>query len=90
MKDRDETLQYKRWSGQGTFTLNKFISVHCNSYGIMNQCDEHVDYQVTNELTYADFLINDIKCKDPGLNADIAMVKGYRSPTGKMNKFEDA
>ena len=56
----------------------------------MNQCDEHVDYQVTNELTYADFLINDIKCKDPGLNADIAMVKGYRSPTGKMNKFEDA
>ena len=55
-----------------------------------NQCAKHVDYQLTNELTRENFLLNAIKCKDPGLNSAIEMEKGYKGPNRMMNKFKDA
>ena len=35
-------------------------------------------------------MLDAIKCKDTYLNVAIAMVKGDKGPTGKMNKIEDA
>ena len=46
-----------------------------------NQCDKHMDYQLTNELNNVNSLINDIECKYNCLNAAIAIVKGYKGPT---------
>ena len=55
---------------------------------MMTQCAKHVDYQLTNELTRENFLLDAIKCKDSGLNVGIAMVKGDKGPTRNMNKFK--
>ena len=55
--------------------LDKFGSVYCNLYFIITQYDEHVDYQLPNEFICANFLIDPIEFKDPGLNAAIATVK---------------
>ena len=72
------------------FTLEKFILVHRNSYVMMTQCAKLVDYQLSNEFNRVNFLLSAIECKDPGLNADISMVKGEKGSTRKMNKFEDS
>ena len=40
------------------------------------------------KLTCANFLPNAIEFKDPGPNADTAMVKGNKGRTGKTNKLE--
>ena len=70
--------------------MDKFISVHCNLYVMMTQCDDHVDDQLPNKLTRASFLLYAIECKDYFPKAAIVMVKGEKYPTGKTNKFEDA
>ena len=72
------------------FMLEKFVSVHCNSYVMMTQCAEHADYQLPNSLTHVNFLIGTIVYKDYGLNAAIAIVKVDKGPTRKMNKLEHA
>ena len=36
------------------------------------------------------FLLDAIKCKHPGLNSAIAMVKGDKEPTRKIHKFKYA
>ena len=37
LKDSANILINRRWSGQGMFMLDKFISVHRNSYGMITQ-----------------------------------------------------
>ena len=64
--------------------------VHRNFYVMITQCIKHVGYKIPNELNYMNFLLDDIGCKDPGLNAVIAMVKCDKVPTGKMNKLKYA
>ena len=61
LKYRSEILHNQRWSGQGASTLDRFIPVHCNSYVMMTQFSDRVDYQLPNELTCLNFLINAIK-----------------------------
>ena len=56
----------------------------------MNQRTKIVDYQLPNIFNDVNFLLNDIKCKDTGLNIDIKMLKGDKGPTGKMNTLEYA
>ena len=70
--------------------MDKFISVHHNSYMMMNQCADIVDYKLPKKLTCANFLHDAIECKDPGQNAAITIVKGDKGPTGNMNKSKDA
>ena len=57
---------------------------------MMAQCAKHVYYQLPNELTHVNLLLDAIKYKDPGLNASIKVEKHDKGPSGKMNKFEDA
>ena len=68
--------------------LDKFISFHRKLYVMMTQCTKHVDYQLPNKSTCANFLLDAIKFKDPGLNAAIEMEKGDKGPTRKMNKLK--
>ena len=60
LNDRTDILQNQCGSSQRTFTLDKFVLVHCNLYVIITQCDKHVDYQLPNEFTLVNFLFNDI------------------------------
>ena len=57
---------------------------------MMTQCSEHVDYQLPKTLTRINFLLDGVECKVPGQNKAIAMVKGDKGPTRKINKFEYA
>ena len=89
-KDSVDILQNLCWPGQGMFMLDKFILVHRNYFVVMTQCDQHVNYQLTNKITRVNFHINAIECKDPGMNATIEIVKGNKGKTRNMNTLKDA
>ncbi len=54
----------------------------------MQQCAEHIQYQLPNEHSRVGFLLEAIQCLDPGLQAAMASVK--TDPDGMRNDFEAA
>eukprot|EP00957_Ditylum_brightwellii_P094215 7173396-Ditylum_brightwellii.AAC.1 len=56
----------------------------------MQQCSEHVDFQLPNQLTRVKYLVDGIECGDASLQASMDLVKNDDQSTGKMNNFEAA
>ena len=56
----------------------------------MQQCAEHVDFQLPNEHTRVGYLIESIENSDALLQAALALVQNDTAPTGKRNDFEAA
>ena len=90
LKDCDDFIHTRKWSGAQNYTLEKFVSQHRTSYISMCQCAEHVDYQLPNELTRVKYLLEGIDNVDPTLQAALALVRADDGPGGKMNDFEAA
>ena len=67
------------------FAVDKFMFVHHNSYVMMTQGADNMDYQLTNRLTHVNFLLNAIECKDDGLSSSITMVNEEKLSTRKKN-----
>ena len=51
IKKQDNLLHTCIWKGQSSFLLESFVSQHRNTYVSMQQCAEHVEYQLPNEHT---------------------------------------
>ena len=57
----------------------------------MEQCSEHVAFQLPNEHTRVRYLIDSIQCNDPELQASLAAIrKDDATPSGMRNNFENA
>jgi hypothetical protein len=54
----------------------------------MQQCSEHVAFQLPNEHTRVGYLLDAIQTSDAGLQAAIAMIATDDGPNGKRNDFE--
>ena len=54
----------------------------------MQQCSEHVEYQLPNEHTRVSYLLEGIQCSNPGLQAAMASIKTEYGPDGMRNNFE--
>ena len=54
----------------------------------MQQCAEHIAYQLPNEHTRVGFLLEGIQCSDPGLQAAMASVRTDDGANGMRNDFE--
>ena len=54
----------------------------------MQQCAEHVDFQLPNEHTRVGYLIESIENSDASLQAALALVRNDTGPNGKRNDFE--
>ena len=52
LKRQDDLLHQCQWKGQNTFPLEGFIGQHHNAFISMQQCAEHVSYQLPNEHTW--------------------------------------
>ena len=90
IKKQEQLLHTRVWKGQSNFSLEHFISQHCNAYVSMSACAEHVQYQLPNEHSCVGFLIDTIQCADAGLQAAMASVKMDNGPYGLRNNFERA
>ena len=56
----------------------------------MQQCAEHVAYQIPNGRTRVTYLLDGVQCNDAPLQAAMALVRADSGPTGKMSDFEAA
>lgn len=90
LKRQDDLLHTRRWKGQTNFSLDKFVTQHRNAYVSIVQCSEYVEFQLPNEYTRVGYLIDAIDCKEPDLQAAMALVRNDTAPGGKRNDFEAA
>ena len=56
----------------------------------MQQCAEHVEYQLPNSHTQVSYLLVGIQCSDAGLQVAMASVRTDDGPQGMRNDFESA
>ena len=56
----------------------------------MQQCAEHIAYQLPNELTRVGYLLEGIQCSDPGLKAAMASVRTDDGVNRMTSGFEKA
>ena len=90
IRKQDDLLHTRVWKGQSDFPLEGFIAQHCNTFVQMQQCAEHIAYQLPNEHTRVGYLLEGIQCSDPGLHAAMASVLMDDGINGMRSDFEKA
>jgi hypothetical protein len=88
LKKQDDILHNREWKAQTNFSLEKFVTMHRNAFVLMQQCAEHVTFQLPTEHTRVGFFLDAIQISDAGLQAAIVAVKTDNKPAGKRNNFE--
>ena len=87
---QDDLLHTHVWKGQSNFPLEGFIAQHRNAFVSMQQCAEHIAYQLPNEHTRVGYLLEGIQCPDPGLEAAMVSVQTDDGANGMRSDFERA
>ena len=90
IRKQDDLLHTRVWKGQSSFPLEGFIAQHRNAFVSMQQCVEHIAYQLPNEHTRVGYLLEGIQCSDPGLQAVMASVRTDDGTNGMRSYFEKA
>jgi hypothetical protein len=90
IRAQEDMINKREWTGQGNFTLERFIAQHRNAFTSMQECARHVDFQLPNDLTRVDHLLRAIKCNDFALNTAKAIIEKDYGPGGMMHDFEQA
>ena len=72
------------------FQLEGFIAQHHNAFVSMQQCAEHIAYQLPNKLTRVGYLLEVIQCSDPGLQVAMASVWTDDGANRMRSDFERA
>ena len=90
LKDCKDIMLNRMWKGQSAYPLEKFVSLHRCAFVKMEQCVNHIDYQLPNDNTRITQLLDNIECDYAPLQAAMAFIKNDTGPTGKMNDFESS
>ena len=88
IKHQEQLLHTRVLNGHSNFSLENFISQQRNAYVSIQASAEHVQYQLPNEHSRVGFLLEEIQCSDPGLQAAIASIKTDNDLEGMRNNFE--
>ena len=88
LRKQEEIVHTRIWKGQGQFTLDRFVAQHRNAFVTMQECAQHIPYQLPNPHTRVTHLLDNIQCDYPALQASMALIRNDKGPTGKMNDFE--
>ena len=90
IRKQDDLLHTRVWKGQSNFPLEGFIAQHHNAFVSMQQCAEHIAYQLPNELTRVGYLLEGIPCSDPGLQVAMVSVQTDDGANRMRSDFERA
>ena len=66
IKRHEQLLHMRMWKGQSNFTLERFIAQHRSAFVSMQAAAEHVTYQLPNEHSRVEYLLDAIQCNDAG------------------------
>jgi hypothetical protein len=84
IKRPEQLLHTRVWKGQSNFSLENFVSQHRNALVSMQECAQHVQYQLPNEHSRVGFLLDAIQCSDAGLQAAMASVRTDNGPQEQL------
>ena len=91
LKAQESFLTSRIWKGNTNFSLERFIEQHRSAFISMEQCSQHVAFQLPNEHTRVRYLIDNIQCNDAELQASLAAIRmDTTGPDAKRNNFENA
>lgn len=90
LKRCDALIHERKWKGQTSYGLERFTQMHRFAYVTMQQCAEHVAYQLPNEHTRVGYLLDNIHSTDAGLQAAMASVRTDDAAGGLRSDFEAA
>ncbi len=91
LKMQESLLKSRVWKGNSNFSLEKFIEQHRSAYLSLQQCAEHVPFQLPDEHTRVRYLMDAIHCTDAELQASLAAIRlDDQGPDSKRNNFEAA
>ena len=90
IRKQDDLLHTSVWKGQLNFPLEGFIAQHRNAFVSMQQCAEHIAYQLPNEHTRVGYLLEGIQCPDPSLQAAMVSMRTDDGANGTRSDFERA
>ena len=83
---QDTFLKTRYWKGNTALTLDRVTEHHRNDYISMQQCAEHISYQLPNERTQVGYLLDTIQC--PELQAALAGVrKDYKTIYNNSSRY---
>jgi hypothetical protein len=74
LKKQDELIYNRVWKGQSNYSLEKCIAHHRNAFFSMEQCAQHVSFQLPNDHTRVGFLLDGIQSSDAGLHKSRQMM----------------
>ena len=75
---------------EGMTSLPDLADFDKDTFVSMQQCAEHLEYQLPNEHTRVGYLLDGIQCSDAGLQAAMASVRTDDGTMGMRNTFESA
>ena len=87
LKFKEEILHTWKWKGSSSYKLELFASQHRAAFVSMEQCAQHIEYQLPNEHSRVKYLLTAIECGDAELQAAMAMV---RADGSMRSNFEAA
>ena len=90
IRQQDDLLHTWQWKGQSNFPLEGFITQHWNAFVSMQQCADHVEYQLLNKHTQVGYLLEGIVCPDASLQAAMTSIWTDDGVDGMHNYFEAA
>ena len=90
IRKQDDLLHTRVWKGQSNIPLEGFIAQHRNAFMSMQQCAEHIAFQlpIPNELTRVGYFLEGIQCSNPGLQAAMASVQTDDGVNRMRSDFE--
>ena len=91
LKEQESLMKSRVWKGNSNFSLERFIDQHRAAHISMQQCAEHVPFQLPDEHTRVRYLMDGIQCNDAELQAALAAIRmDTVGPNAKRNNFENA
>ena len=88
IKSSDDFLKTKIWKGNTNHSLERFMEKHSSAYITLQQCAEHVTYQIPHDRTRVKYLIDAINCNEPGVVAALSCLRLDDGVNGMRNNFD--
>ena len=89
LRTQENFMKTRVWKGNTNFSLERFIEQHRAAFISMQQCAEHVPFQLPNEETRVRYLMDNIKCFDAELQAALAAIRlDTTGPNAMRGNFE--
>jgi hypothetical protein len=88
VKDDENILKNRMWSGTTLVTLPQHMGLHCKAYITLTECAEHIPVEISNDWEQVTYLLDSFKMIDPSVLAAMASVR--QDDADKRINFENA